>query len=132
MIYHLVSESEFRACLEAHFYNPKSLSQCGFVHCALRPSVIPVASDYFSEVAERVLLLEIDCEHLEAEVRLEAPAPMEGAASSHLDSAEEFPHVYGPINTQAISGVGVLRKDSSGFRWPEAFVSLSSFYQAER
>lgn len=132
MIYHLVSESEFHACLEAHTYSPESLRQHGFVHCALEPSVIPVANDYLAEVAERVLLLEIDLEHLDADVRLEAPAPLEGAASSHLASAAEFPHVYGPINAQAISGVGVLSKDSSGYRWPDTFVSLGSLNHAQR
>jgi hypothetical protein len=34
------------------------------------------------------------------------------------------PHVYGPIELQAIEGVGVLGKTSDGYAWPEEFFPI--------
>jgi hypothetical protein len=43
MIYHIVIESAFRSQLEGPVYLPSGLSDDGFVHCALEPSVVPGA-----------------------------------------------------------------------------------------
>jgi uncharacterized protein (DUF952 family) len=71
------------------------------------------------------MLLEIDSLRLASEIRYETPAPMAGAGSSHLARASKFPHVYGPIETEAITRVGLLVKTSSGFQWPTDFMELS-------
>ena len=127
MIYHIVIESDLRALIEDSLYRPPNLAEDGFVHCALRPSVVPVANDYYGGASERLLLLEIDPRKLSAETRYEAAAPIAGGGSSHLASATEFPHVYGPIEKQAIAGVGVLSRTEAGYEWPHAFVPLDSF-----
>ena len=51
MIYHIVLESDFRAQLESVAYRPSGLADDDFVHCALEPSVIPVANDYYADGA---------------------------------------------------------------------------------
>jgi uncharacterized protein (DUF952 family) len=127
MLYHIVPAEEFRAQLEGAAYRPTNLAHDGFVHCALAASVLSVANDYYSGVSGQLLLLEIDPERLASETRYEAPAPIAGAGSSHLASAAEFPHVYGPIETEAITRVGLLVETSSGFQWPTAFMELGSF-----
>jgi len=132
MIYHIVIESEFRSQLEGPVYLPSGLSDDGFVHCALAPSVVPVANDYYADASGRVLLLEIDPSRLGSETRYEAAAPTAGGGSSHLASASQFPHVYGPINKEAITGVGVLDRTVGGYEWPRAFTPLDSFLTADR
>ena len=97
------------------------------MHCSQQSSVIPVANDYYAEVSERLLLLEIDPARLTQVVRYEAAAPIAGGGTAHLDSAPEFPHVYGPIDWVAISGIGVLGRGANGYTWPTAFDSLDSF-----
>ncbi len=131
MIYHIVIESDLRTQIDGAVYRPLNLADDGFVHCALEPSVIPVANDYYAGASERLLLLEIDPRRLASETRCEAPAPVEGAGSSHLASAPQFPHVYGPIDREAITGVGVLGRSARGYAWPGALEPLDSFLAAE-
>ena len=119
MIYHIVTASDLRAHVSGDAYTPASLKDYGFVHCALQASVIAVANDYFTAAAEPVLLLEIDPERLISEVRYEAAAPIAGGGTAHLVPAALFPHVYGPLNTQAITRVGALAVLPDGYNWPE-------------
>ena len=126
-IYHLVIEPELRAQTKGDVYRPVNLANDGFVHCSQKTSVVPVANDYYAEVSEKLLLLEIDPTKLTQEVRFEAAAPIPGGGAAHLDSAEHFPHVYGPIDVAAISGVGVLGHGEGGYAWPDGFLSFDSF-----
>jgi uncharacterized protein (DUF952 family) len=130
MIYHIVIESDLRAHVSGDVYTPASLKDFGFVHCALQASVVAVANDYFGGAAEPVLLLEIDPERLTSEVRYEAAAPIEGGGTSHLVDAAIFPHIYGPINTQAITRVGVLGVTPDGYHWPDEFEAWGTFMAA--
>lgn len=127
MIYHITTESDLRAHMRGDTYTPASLKDFGFVHCALQASVIAVANDYFAAAAAPVLLLEIDPEQLTSEVRYEAAAPIAGAGTAHLVDAALFPHIYGPINTQAIARVGVLDVTPDGYHWPGEFEALDVF-----
>jgi len=131
MIYHIVTESDFRAHVRGDAYTPASLKDFGFVHCALQASVVTVANDYFADAAEPVLLLEIDPERLTSEVRYEAAAPIAGGGTAHLVDAALFPHVYGPIHTPAIARVGVLGVMADGYRWPGEFEALDAFLADE-
>lgn len=118
MIYHIVPEPEFLDCFNGDVYIPPSLAECGFVHCALRESVVPVANDFFATLTDKLLLLEIDPARLDAEVKYESAAPVDDGGTSHLDSAAVFPHIYGPVNSAAIVASAVLNKTSKGYRWP--------------
>jgi uncharacterized protein (DUF952 family) len=129
VVYHIVTESDLRSHLKGGSYAAASLGECGFVHCAERPSVIAVANDYFSDAGERVLLLEVDESRLTAEVRYEAASPIGGGGTSHLAVALRFPHVYGPIDEGAIAGVGVLVVELDGYRWPRQFQALGPFLE---
>ncbi|MGC9394120.1 MAG: DUF952 domain-containing protein [Anaerolineae bacterium] len=131
MIYHIVTESDLRAHVSGDVYTTASLKDCGFVHCALQPSVIAVANDYFAEAAGPVLLLEIDPERLTSEVRYEAPAPIAGGGTAHLVDTTLFPHVYGPLDTQAITGVGVLGVTPDGYQWPGEFEAWEAFHLSQ-
>ena len=127
MIYHIVVESDLRAQFDGRVYAASGLHQDGFVHCAFEPAVMPVANDYFAGAAGRVLLLEIDPTRLTSDTRYEAAAPILSGGSSHLASASHFPHVYGPINKEAIMAVGVLGRTLGGYAWPSGFLPLDSF-----
>lgn len=127
MIYHVVSESDFRAQLVGSAYTPTGMHTDGFVHCSLEASVIPVANDYYAAVVGNLVLLEIDPDRLTSETRYEEAAPIAGGGTSHLTSSPRFPHVYGPIDIAAITGVGLLGRTASGYTWPRDFVSLETF-----
>lgn len=126
-IYHLVAETEFGSQVKDGCYHPRYLAETGFVHCALGPSVIPVANDFFSQLSEKLLLLEIDPALLSCETRYEQAAPVGGCGSTHLAGATQFPHVYGPIEIAAIRSAGVMVRSSGGYQWPEVFESVGGF-----
>lgn len=121
-IYHLVVESKFQA--EGNEYLPARFGLDGFIHCTGDPeTVLAVANDYFSAVEEPVLVLIIETAKVIAEVRFEPPAPVEGGGTSHLEQAQLFPHIYGPLNMDAVTGIGVLQKIDGQYRWPERFAN---------
>jgi uncharacterized protein (DUF952 family) len=131
-IYHLVPESEFRAGVRDGRYAPARLPEDGFVHCAgSAESALAVADDFFSGMAEPLLLLRIDPARLTAKVIHEAPATVAGAGTRHLAVADEFPHVYGPIDLAAITGLAPLGRAAGGFAWPERFASVRELLGAE-
>ncbi len=131
VIYHIVSESEFRKQSRGGFYRSTSLAREGFVHCADRPVVLSVANDYFRNVEEPLLLLEIDPAAVSDNVVYESPAPIPGGGRAHLDLATRFPHVYGPIEISSIVAVGIL-KSADGYEWPERFEAPRAFLDAQQ
>jgi len=123
-IYHLVTASELRAGVAGRVYRPLSLESEGFVHCSLERAVLALANDYFAEAGEPLIVLAIDPTRLSAEVRYEAPAPIAGGGTQHLQEAPVFPHVYGPIDLDSVSGAGVLEPSDAGYAWPRQLVKL--------
>lgn len=123
MIYHVVPEPEFLDCFNGDIYIPPSLAECGFIHCALKSSVVPVANDFFTTVTDKLLVLEIDPDKLEPQVKYEPAAPAENGGVSHLESAMVFPHIYGALNSGAIVGIAPLEKSAQGYNWPIGFES---------
>jgi uncharacterized protein (DUF952 family) len=69
----------------------RSLADEGFIHCSFADQVQSVADGFYAGRSD-VVLLTIEVEHLEAEVRVEA-VPGVGA----------FPHVFGPIPPAAVT-----------------------------
>jgi len=127
-IYHLITESEFRALIKGDKYMPTRFDQDGFIHCTGEPdTLLAVANDYFSGVAEPVLALVIETDRLSAEVRFEPPAPVEGSGTSHLEEASLFPHVYGPLNLDAVKEIGILRKSAGRYHWPDSFTKTKEW-----
>lgn len=86
----------------------RSLDAEGFVHCSFREQLVGVAGRFYGDLDELVIL-HLDPELLDAEVRVEPAA--EG-------SSELFPHLYGPIPTRAVVAVTRWDRDDDGF-WRE-------------
>jgi uncharacterized protein (DUF952 family) len=97
-IYHIADERDWRDALETGEYRTstvgRTLEQEGFIHCSSAAQVAGVAARFYAGRAGLVLLT-IDPTRVRAEVRYEA-AP---------GSGERFPHVYGPLPTDAVTRV---------------------------
>src|SRR5712692_5978444 len=102
-IYHLVPRSVWEQS-PAGPYQAVSLATEGFVHCSYREQVEWVANQFFANETD-LFLLQIEPGRLTSPVRDEDPG-----------IGELFPHVYGPIDRQAIVDVQTMRRDSAG-RW---------------
>ncbi|MEB3372327.1 cupin domain-containing protein [Saccharopolyspora mangrovi] len=89
-----------------------SLHSQGFVHCSPDVSTtLAVANNLYSHVEEPMVAVELDQAKLSAPVRWEAadPAPPPGVSGDVL-----FPHVYGPLDRDAVIGIRYARRDVKG------------------
>ncbi len=102
-IYHLVSRSTWNS-LGPGPYQSDSLETEGFIHCSNEDQVAQVANRFYADSGE-LLVLCIDTDRLEHPVRDELAG-----------TDERFPHIYGPINREAVVEVRPMERDTSG-RW---------------
>lgn len=99
-IYHITTRD---AALEARFtgeYRPESLAREGFIHFSQRRQVLDVANAFYHGQADLVILV-VEPSRLKAELRYEAPLHPANSDSLPSDSSL-FPHLYGPLNMDAI------------------------------
>ncbi|MEU8573734.1 DUF952 domain-containing protein [Streptomyces asoensis] len=111
MIYHVVPLDDWSADPDRP-YAPASLAEDGFVHCSPDEATTLRVVDAFYRTARRPLLaLVVDEQRLTARCAWEAaaPAPPPGVAEGTL-----FPHVFGPIDRDAVTRVLEVRWDDDG------------------
>jgi len=120
MIYHIATRDALARAERSGIYTAHSLDEEGFIHCSTRVQVIPVANAVFKDVDEgEVILLAIDENLLTSPLRWEDPAHPDPSNPPEISSAEAFPHIYGPLNVDAIVSHAPLRRDDAGsFYWP--------------
>ena len=122
MIYHITSLSEWRVAQQRGEYRAASLETEGFIHCSTETQVLPVAEKYYRG-SGRLLLLAIDPARLSSELRWEPPSG--GAPPPGVPEGELFPHIYGPINLDAIVKVFDLEPSPEGKHTLPTFDSLT-------
>ena len=93
-IYHITEEKTWLEGLENGSYKPQGIPQDGFIHCSSREQVLKVANSFYRGQAGLVLLV-IDIEKVAAEIKWEN---LEGGI-------EQFPHIYGSLNLEAVSSI---------------------------
>ena len=111
MIYHLTLHQSWQEAQQRGDYRAESLESEGFIHCSTRTQVLPVAEKYYKGQTG-MLLLTIDPALLAAELRWEPPSG--GAPPPGVPAGELFPHVYGPINLDAIVKIYDLESNPNG------------------
>ena|SRR5258708_37883503 len=100
-IYHLVPRLIWEAAPPGP-YRVSSLETEGFIHCSNRAQVARSANKFYPTESE-MYLLAIDPARLTSELRDEEGRP-----------CELFPHIYGPINREAIVEVIRLERGADG------------------
>jgi uncharacterized protein (DUF952 family) len=90
-ILHITSLGEWQHAMEVGFYQTASLSSEGFIHCS-RPEQVPQVAKTLFRGQTGLVLLCIDRERVAAPVREEN---LEGGV-------DLFPHIYGPLNLDAV------------------------------
>jgi uncharacterized protein (DUF952 family) len=111
MIYHLTSRQAWRAAQQRGEYRADSLESEGFIHCSTLTQILPVAEKYYKE-QQGIILLGINPDLLTSELRWEPPSG--GAPPPGVPEGELFPHIYGPINLDAIVKVYDLETNPDG------------------
>ena len=95
-IYHIVLPEDWRL-FDTELYRAKSLESEGFIHCSFAGQLDAVIERYYKG-AKKLMILEIETERLMSRVRNEIST-----------GNEIYPHVYGPINRDAIVGMEVKK-----------------------
>jgi uncharacterized protein (DUF952 family) len=111
MIYHITSQQAWMEARERGDYRAESLESEGFIHCSTEEQVVPVAEKYYAG-QEHLLLLVIEPERLTADLKWEPPA--EGTPPPGVPEGSLFPHIYGPINMDAVIRVFDLQSRPDG------------------
>jgi uncharacterized protein (DUF952 family) len=98
-IVHITSRKAWIEATRAGRYIAPSLESEGLIHCSTYSQALPVAEKYYKGQSGLVLLV-IDPKQLTSDLKWEPPA--EGAPPPGVRAGEAFPHIYGPINLDAV------------------------------
>ncbi len=96
-IYHVTTAEEWNAAKQKGFYEAPSLKTEGFIHCSEQHQVAGVLERYFQEKTGLVKLV-IDTSKLTSRYIQEWSPSVK----------DTFPHIYGPINADAVIDVVAL------------------------
>jgi uncharacterized protein (DUF952 family) len=97
-IYHVITGADWTLANEKGFYEAASVATEGFMHCSDKDQVAGVLDRYYQGVND-LLLLHIDT------ALLQHPLKYELAPSTN----EEFPHLFGSLNLDAVVAAVRLR-----------------------
>jgi uncharacterized protein (DUF952 family) len=100
-ILHITSRPEWQAAIQLGAYITPSLASQGFIHCSFARQVERVANKFYAGQPDLVILV-ID------PLGLNSPLKIETA----VDVMDDFPHIYGPLNLDAVVKVVDFRLSS--------------------
>lgn len=92
-ILHITDKNKWAQARQAGIYQGNTLAQDGFIHCCMESQLAVVLERWFPG-GHDLVILEIDPECLDARLVYEN---LEGGS-------EQFPHIYGPLNLDAVVG----------------------------
>jgi uncharacterized protein (DUF952 family) len=101
IILHITQPEQWEQAQLLQAYRGDTLDSEGFIHCSTPLQVIKVANTFFRN-QEGLILLCIDSSKVQSEIRYEG---FEG---------ERFPHIYGPLNIDAVFKVLDFEPDEDG------------------
>ena len=117
MICHITSRSAWNEARQRGVYRAPSLETEGFIHCSTKEQVVPVAEAFYQGQKYLVLLV-IEPALLSSNLKWEPPAG--GTPPPGVREGDLFPHVYGPINLDAVVKVLDLTANADGkYSFPE-------------
>ena len=102
-ILHITTDAGWAAARETGNLVAPSLADEGFIHCSTRAQVVATANRIFAGAGD-LLLLEVDPSKLTATLKWERAT----------DVGDDFPHIYGPLNVDAVVGTIDLPMDADG------------------
>jgi uncharacterized protein (DUF952 family) len=107
LIFHIATRDDWDAAARAGEYRAGTLEIEGFIHCSEDHQVAAVANARFRG-REDLILLWVDPARVRAEIKYEDAS----------DGSGRFPHIYGPINTDAVARVTDYREKAGTFPPP--------------
>ena len=109
MIYHLTPRKEWKRALATGDYRAKSLEKEGYLHCSTLSQLAPVAMEFFPG-RRKITILVVDDARLTSELKWEKPSG--GTPPPGVPQGEKFPHIYGPLNLDAVTKTLDMERDA--------------------
>jgi uncharacterized protein (DUF952 family) len=94
VIYHLTTVNEWEHAQDVGFYEPPSLQKEGFIHCSTAEQLDEVMKRHFKK-HENLIKLVIDPNRLMQPLKYDM----------NEEYGQEFPHIYGQLNLEAVTQV---------------------------
>lgn len=101
LIYHIAPRDDWKAAEVQGEYRAASLESEGFIHCSTSKQVVRVANTLYKGRDDLVLLV-IDPTQAYSDLRWEPPAHIPPLPDGSEPTRELFPHLYGPLNVEAV------------------------------
>ena len=106
IIYHLIQKADWESARGKSEYRPTSLREEGFIHCSQdQGQMLAVANRLFSGRND-MLVLDVETGRVTSPIKHE-----------HGRSGGSYPHIYGPLNMDAVRHTRTLLKDAEGRFW---------------
>lgn len=100
--YHLAVIDEWTSQATGDAYVPSAFAADGFIHCTNGLDLLTeIATMFYQGSPEPRTVLVLDVAKLTSDVRYDDPD-------------QNFPHIYGPLNTDAVIGELTVERDSDG------------------
>jgi len=107
MIYHIATAADWAQAQRSGQYTTstrgRTLAEEGFIHASAAEQVAPVANAFYQGVPDLVVLV-IDAGRVGPEIRYELVP----------GSDTPYPHIYGPLNADAVVGTQPLEPSPGG------------------
>ena len=115
--YHFTSRNNWENAPQT--YRTDSIESEGFIHCSFRNQVSKSANKWAKGVDDLVLLV-IDPERVQAEIKYENTS----------GGTEDYPHIYGELNVDAVKEVLPIPQNDEGFhQLPEVLMRNDVRYE---
>jgi uncharacterized protein (DUF952 family) len=99
MIYHITTREAWEQAEAAGAYRGDTLDTQGFIHCSTAFQVVRVANTFYRGQSGLVLLgIETD----KVQPRVVFEQPINPATGEVEPGSEQFPHIYGALNLDAV------------------------------
>lgn len=103
LLFHITTEDHWKEYKTNGNYEPESLETKGFIKCSSGNQLEGAANRFFPEKDE-ILLLVIDVSLIRENIKYEEDD----------ETGEKFPHIYGPLSTNAVIDKIEIKAEDSG------------------
>ncbi len=100
-IYHVISQIDWEDFKKSEFYAPDSLIHEGFIHFSFEEQIPGVIERYYKEQTG-LLVIKVEINKLKSKLEFE-----------RVPDTGLFPHLYGKLNMDAVTGVYSISKDEN-------------------
>jgi ribosomal-protein-serine acetyltransferase len=111
MIYHITSRDAYEAARAKGIYRTLSLQQEGFIHLSANHDQVERVANAIYRGQDGLVILVVDPALLRSELRYEPP---DTSIPAEHNTGELFPHLYGPLNLDAVVDVVAFPANSDG------------------